>query len=291
VTPPAGFKNYVGITSLSAYAVAATDVFAIRQSIEGYNIADLGWGAAGAQTVTLSFWVRSSLTGTFGGNLQNAAQTQAYPFSYTISSANTWEQKSITIAGSTTATWEATNGMGLQVGFSLGSGTTYSGTAGAWVASNIWSVTGATSVVGTNGATFYITGVQLEVGTVATSFDYRPYGTELALCQRYFQQYGGDTAYAPVAPLGMASGATSSQFIFIFPVEMRATPSVSQSTLELVDTATAYAVTAVGLAGSQTSRKGCNITFDVASGLTQFRPYFVRTRNSTSGYFALSAEL
>ena len=188
VTPPAGYINYLGITSSSAYSIGSTDDFQLIQRVEGLNCADLAWGTASAATVTLSFWVRSSLTGTFGGSLSNSASNRSYPFTYTISSANTWEQKSITIAGDTSGTWLTTNGVGIQISFGLGVGSTYSGTAGTWAATNYQSATGATSVVGTNGATFYITGVQLEKGSTATSFDYRPYGTELALCQRYYEK-------------------------------------------------------------------------------------------------------
>ena len=191
VTPPVGFNDYLGVTSLSAYSVVSNNYFGIVQRIEGFNTADLGWGTANAKTVTLSFWVRSSLTGTFGGSFTNANFSRSYPFTYTISAANTWEQKTVTVAGDTTGTWLTTNGTGIEVGFGLGVGSTYSGTAGAWASGWFLSATGATSVVGTNGATFYITGVQLEVGSTATSFDYRPYGTELNLCQRYFQIVGG----------------------------------------------------------------------------------------------------
>ena len=187
VTPPAGFTNYLGITSSSAYSVTSGDYFFLSQHIEGYNIADLGWGTANAKTVTLSFWVRSSLTGTFGGAIRAGGFDQSYPFTYTISSANTWEYKTITITGATSGTFGSTNGTGFQLDIGLGVGSTFSGTAGAWSGSNLVSATGATSVVGTNGATFYITGVQLEVGSTATSFDYRPYGTEFQLCQRYFE--------------------------------------------------------------------------------------------------------
>jgi hypothetical protein len=190
VTPPAGYTNYLGITSLSSYSVTSTDVFEVRQNIEGFNIADLGYGAAGAATVTLSFWVRSSLTGTFGGALQNSAYNYTYPFTFTISAANTWEQKTITVVGPTSGTWLTTNGNGLRVVFGLGVGSTYSGTAGAWAGTEYHSATGATSVVGTNGATWQITGVQLEKGSTATSFDVRPYTTELQLCQRYFETLG-----------------------------------------------------------------------------------------------------
>lgn len=188
VTPPTGFSNYLGCTSSAATSLGSTDYFGIYQNIEGFNFSDMQWGTANAATVTLSFWVRSSLTGTFGGALRNSANNRSYPFTYTVSSANTWIQASITIAGDTTGTWVgATNGIGVAVLFSLGTGSTLSGTAGAWAGSNFLSATGATSVVGTNGATFYITGVQLEKGSVATSFDYLPYSTEFDLCRRYFE--------------------------------------------------------------------------------------------------------
>ena len=189
VTPPVGFSYYLGMTSSSAYSVGSTDYFICRQAIEGFNTADLGWGTANAKTVTLSFQVYSSLTGTFGGCIQNPALTRNYPFTYTISSANTWTTVSVTIAGDTSGTWVgATNAASLYVTFSLGAGSTYTGTAGAWSGTTYVQGTGSTSVVGTSGATFYITGVQLEVGSSATGFEYRQYGQELALCQRYFEK-------------------------------------------------------------------------------------------------------
>jgi len=234
-TVPSGFKNSIAITSLSAFSVAAGDYFDIQQQIEGLNVFDLAWGSASAATVTLSFQVRSSLTGTFGGALTNADGSRSYPFTYTISSANTFESKSITIAGDTSGTWLTTNGAGITVRFGLGVGSTFSGTAGAWAAGNFISATGATSVVGTSGATFYITGVQLEKGSTATSFDYRPYGTELALCQRYFCSSFPSTV-APAQNTGTAYNnmplvnATIAQYLasqFFFPVAMRSVPTVT----------------------------------------------------------------
>jgi hypothetical protein len=185
---PTGFSNSLLITSLSAYTLSSSDVFGVFQRIEGFNCSDLMYGTANAKTVTVSFWVRSSLTGTFSGFLNNQGFDRAYPFSYTISAANTWEQKSVTIAGDTTGTWGTGSDGCIGLGFSIGSGSNFTATAGAWTSGNRLAATGQTSVVGTNGATFYITGVQLEVGSTATSFDYRPYGTELALCQRYYQK-------------------------------------------------------------------------------------------------------
>jgi hypothetical protein len=229
-----GFVNSLLVTSTSAYSVGSGEFFNVRQLIEGYNIADLGWGTANAQPVTLSFWVRSSLTGTFGGALTNSAFNRSYPFTYTISAANTWEQKSITVAGDTSGTWLTTNGLGIRVQFGLGVGSTYSGTAGAWAAAGYISATGATSVVGTNGATFYITGVQLEKGSTATSFDYRPYGTELSLCQRYFEMsFPQGTAPVNGATNGVrttssvinTSNAYANNIMYV--VQKRATPTVT----------------------------------------------------------------
>jgi hypothetical protein len=230
VTPPVGFVNYLGCTSTSAYSIAAGDLESINQRIEGYNIADLGWGTANAKTVTLSFWVYSSLTGTFGGALKNSAVNRSYPFTYTISSANTWEYETVTIVGDTTGTWLTTNGVGINLNFSLGTGSTYTTTAGAWAAGNYSSATGATSVVGTNGATFYITGVQLEVGSSATSFEYRPYGTELMLCQRYcYALVNSENATGDGGTLGW--GYANSGNIGVgwnkFPVSMRTAPSLT----------------------------------------------------------------
>jgi hypothetical protein len=226
VTPPAGFKNYLGVTSSSAYSVLTADIFSIGQYVEGLNMADFAWGTASAATVTLSFWVRSSLTGTFGGALQNSAQNRSYPFSYTISSANTWEQKTITIAGDTSGTWLTTNGIGARLFFSVGTGATYSGTVNVWAGTTYWSVPGATSVVGTNGATFYITGVQLERGSTASSFEYRPYGTELQLCQRYYLKNTG------IVDGGGVTFATVSRDVIVgvkinFMTEMRSTPTLT----------------------------------------------------------------
>jgi hypothetical protein len=222
-TAPVGFVNSVLITSSSSYSLGSGEAFFISQDIEGYNIADLGWGTANAQPVTLSFWVRSSLTGTFGGALNNSGNTRSYPFEYTISTANTFEYKTITIVGDTSGTWNTTNSRGVVIRFGLGVGSTYSGTAGAWTATEYYSTTGATSVVGTDGATFYITGVQLEKGSTATSFDYRPYGTELALCQRYFQT--GQTG-----ALGYTSINTGTGAAYSYPVVMRATPTLTPIT-------------------------------------------------------------
>jgi hypothetical protein len=223
VTPPTGFTNYLGVTSLSAYSVLSSDGFLMEQKIEGLNCSDLAWGTANAQAITLSFWVRSSLTGTFGGSVINSTQARSYVFSYTVSAANTWEKKTVTIPGDTAGTWLTTNGIGLWLRFGLGSGSTFSATEGSWQAGNFVQPTSTVSVVATNGATFYITGVQLEAGSVATPFERRPYGTELALCQRYFQKVDYYTSNG-----GVANSWYEANIAFL--VQMRATPSLVAAT-------------------------------------------------------------
>ena len=226
---PTGFINSVVATVTTADAsVDATQFYFIQQKIEGLNVADLGWGNANAKTVTLSFWTRSSLTGTFGGSVVNSAQDRSYAFTYTISAANTWEQKTVTIAGDTSGTWLTTNGVGLRIRFSLGAGSTYSGSAGSWASADYRGATGQTDIISTNGATFYITGVQLEVGDTATPFEHRSYGNELARCQRYYwaaqklNQVDGN-----IGGIAMAYGANSVYWPIIFPTTMRTTPSVA----------------------------------------------------------------
>jgi hypothetical protein len=227
-TAPTGFINSVICTSSSAYTVGSAERFLIGQAIEGFNVADLGWGTANAKTVTLSFWVRSSLTGTFGGVIRNSAGDRSYPFSYTISSANTYEFKSLTITGDTTGTWEKDNNVGMFINFSLGAGSTLLTTAGAWAAGSFQGVTGQVNLVGTNGATLFLTGVQLEVGTQATTFTTAggSYGAELVLCQRYFQVYGGNVDNEGISS-GVLTDTTEAQQILAFKVEMRANPTGS----------------------------------------------------------------
>ena len=290
VTPPAGFVNYLGVTSSAVTSLAAGAEYTIGQNIEGFNTADLNWGTANAATVTLSFWVRSSLTGTFGGSLRNTNATRAYPFSFTISTANTWEYKTITIAGDTSGTWSTTNGIGVRLVFGLGVGSSGSGTAGAWVGSNINSVTGATSVVGTNGATFYITGVQLEKGSTATSFDYRPFGTELALCQRYFAKLQNDGTGGDVAlGCGIQQATTSSAFAVVYPVTMRSEPTAEASNLETTDFAVFGA--AFTLVSISPGFNNCRIQGTNAASGAQFRPALLRISSGTSGFLSFSAEL
>jgi len=287
VTPPVGFTNYLGITSLSAYTVGAGENFNIRCYNEGLNTADLGWGTANAKTVTLSFWVYSSLTGTFGGSINNYSFNRSYPYSYTITSANTWQQISVTIAGDTSGTWNTNNSGSLCVFWNLGCGATNSGPAGSWSSNLYIAPTGATSVVGTNGATFYITGVQLEVGSTATSFDYRPYGTELALCQRYYQAFFGPTT------TGIGNGSTNVNDVVIpLFVPLRASPTMGSCngaafTSSAYNTFTSVTPTVVLNSGVFISTNQLRLNFGSVSGVTDNRIAGIRVDSNLS----ISSEL
>ena len=287
ITPPAGFTKYAGITSLSTYSVGASEWFGIAQRIEGFNIADLNWGTASAISATLSFWVRSSLTGTFGGSINNNGFSYNYPFSFAINSANTWEYKTVSITAPTSGTWLSDNSSGAQVHFSLGTGSSYASTAGTWSSTaNILTATGATSVVGTNGATFYITGVQLEAGTVATPFERRSYGQELALCQRYYQLLEGFTGTS-YSTNTIAVGAA-------FKTEMRASPTVSataaiQITYPGVNDYTQSSASA-GIVSGRISTRGASVFCANFSGLTNAIAH-IHNVSVNSAAIAFSAEL
>ena len=286
VTPPAGFKSYLGVTSLAATSLGAGDYYFVCQKIEGYNCADLGFGAAGASTVTVSFWVRSSLTGTFGGALNNGDSTRAYPFTYTVSSANTWEQKTVTIAGDTSGTWDTTNGKSIIVIFGLGVGSSLSAPVGSWSAGSYRSATGATSVVGTSGATFYITGVQLEVGTAATAFERRPYGTELDLCYRYYFQSNQFSTYSPIG-VGRAWGSGNGNAPYYLPAAMRSNPTITYSSLSHFDVVTLGNPTAIQNDGAGTN----NVKVGWAKAVTSGNLYQFEFGNQTTGWLGFSAEL
>jgi hypothetical protein len=290
---PAGFNNSALLTVTTVdSSLDGTDQYFISQQIEGLNVADLGWGTANAQAVTLSFWVKSSLTGTFGNSLRNSALNRSYPFAYTISSANTWEKKTVTIPGDTTGTWLTSNGTGISLTFSIGTGPDRRGTAGAWTSGSLNGVTGQTQLISTNGATFYITGVQLEVGTSATPFERRLYNQELANCQRYYFKINGGVN----SRLGWGHNNLTTQTVVntTFPVSMRASPTALEQSgnalhydVQIADTfVTCSAVPTFTVANQYIATS----VFTVASGLTIGQGSNGRIQ-STSSYLAWSAEL
>ena len=284
-TAPAGFVKSLLTTIGTGASPAASDLSWVTQPIEGLNVADLGWGTANAKTVTVSFWVRSSVTGTYAISLTNASLNRSYVATYTVNSANTFEYKTLTIAGDTGGTWATDNTVGVYLFFDLGSGSTRQGSAGAWTGSFLTGTSGSVKLVQTSGATFYITGVQLEVGSVATEFERRPYGTELALCQRYYQLISGFNGF------GNAGGTTISGGI-TFPVTMRSSPSLSAPTALNITLAGVADYTQssanIGIVASRVSTNGVQYYAQNFSGITQHYPY---TDNFGSRFIVLSSEL
>lgn len=292
----AGFTNYLAVTSSAATSFASGAEYVLQQPVEGLNCSDLAWGTSSAASITLSFWVRSSLTGSFGGSVLNSSVNRSYAFSYTISSANTWEYKTITIPGDTSGTWLTSNSIGLRLNFALGLGSSLKGAANTWSGSRYEAPTGSVDVLGTNGATWYITGVQLEKGTVATPFEQRLYGTELALCQRYYYRktawnnadyIGNMQAYSSGAVFGV---------LFYLPVDLRAangTVGLSSASHITSYTAAGSSSTAFSSTNNWLADVRCvyvNGSLSGSSGLTAGNCSVIYF-NTTSGWIDVSAEL
>jgi hypothetical protein len=290
-TAPTGHKTSLLATVTTSSTPSGNQVYGVQHRIEGYNIADLGLGAAGAQSVTLSFWVRSSVTGSFGASIGNGVD-QSYPFTYTISAANTWEQKTVTIAGSTSGTWNTTTGVGLLVFFSLGAAGTSLGTVNTW-ANYPYAPTGSTNLIATLSATWYVTGVQLEAGSAATPFERRQYGQELALCQRYYYKATGGNNI-PLG-LGQVTAATTALVYVAFPVPMRTAPSALDQTGTAANyklwqaVSSAAACTSVPAISSATTQGAA--TLFTASTLSGTAGQATGGLTDGTGYLGWSAEL
>jgi hypothetical protein len=185
-----GFGNSLQFTVNSTGTLSSTSVFTPNQQIEGFNSVQLLWGTSNAKSITVSFWCRSSVTGTYGIFVRNSSANRFYATSFDVSVANTWRYVTATIPGDTAGTWiGATNGIGLTVGITLRAGSSRTGTTGVWSGSTVYAPTTQVDWHGVAGATFYFTGFQVEEGKVATDFEHRSYGEELALCQRYYYKF------------------------------------------------------------------------------------------------------
>jgi len=288
VTPPAGFTNYLGFTTTSAVTIASGDYFWFGTTVEGYNSADLNWGTANGKTVTVSFWAYASIVGSYTLLLKPGGGAYSYATSFSLTTANTWQYITVTIPPLTTGgAINTTNGTGIQVNFSLGMGSTYyTSTANTWLNGDFYALNGTVNTIATNGATFYITGVQLEVGSTATSFEVRDYGRELMLCQRYCRTYGDGL-------LGIAPGSTSVFLCPTFSPQMRATPTVtlSDTSVKISDNfASDIISTGSTLPDTTISAFGGRIAVNGFTGLTTARVY--EAYDNTNGFFfVISAEL
>jgi hypothetical protein len=291
------FRNSTILTVTTAdTSIASTDYYAFNQDIEGFNAADLAFGTADAETVTLSFWVRSSVTGTYAVALYNNGGTRGYPATYTISSANTWTFISLTIPGDTGGTWVTNNGVGIIVRYDLGTGSNGNGTANTWNTSGTFAASRTSSTVNwisTLNATFFITGVQLEKGSTATSFDYRPYGTELALCQRYTYRHSAEGDIDNFAPLGQGRyyGTNAAQLYVPFKVTMRTSPSSVTQVGNVFVNDTGFGGSAITLSLNETSSSGATLTGAATTGTTAGNATTFYANGTSSAALIFSAEL
>ena len=287
----AGFKNSIVLTSSSAYSEASGDYFLLQHRFEGNNVEHLQYGSANAKTVTVSFWAKSSLTGTFAGALRDGGSySTSYIFEYTISSANTWEYKTVTISGATSGTWLTGTSVGAELSFALGGGSDFDGTAGAWQSTNDFITSSANRLVNTNGATLYITGVQMEAGTTATDFENLQYGQQMQLCQRYFYSLGGTAAYEFMAH-GMFVGTVNTLLRAELPVKMRSAPTLGSTGTFLTKTGNANLACAsfsVDQAATQTFSFSATIS---GGSSTIGYATLMFANNSTAARLTFSSEL
>lgn len=290
---PTGFTNSLKITVGTAdTSLASTDRYSIYHYIEGYNVQDLDFGIATAKTVTVSFWTKSSVVGTYGVYLANAAFSRSNPSTFTINVANTWEYKTITFAGDITGTWLKGNTTGLVLGVSFAMGTTYQGTANTWAATAYFTTSGQTNFMATSGNTFYITGVQLEKGTTASSFEFRSYGKELMLCQRYYQRFENITGGEASGSVATGTVWTSTTCFTVVPyiTTMRALPTGSFSRVQAITLLVAGAAKeSSAITIQQFSKQAFEIVGTISSS-TAGQAGFTRFTGSTD-FIALSAEL
>ena len=285
-----GFVNSIKYTvTTAASTLGATEYTTVSYKIEGNDSRDLMLGTASAKTFTVSFWVKSSLTGNFGFALQNGASDRAFATTYSISAANTWEYKTITIAGDTTGTWYTDNQSGLACNWGLGIGSTYTVSANdTWESGLKFGASGAVALIETLNAEFYLTGVQLEVGEKATPFEHRSYGNELAGCQRYYQVMSGNVGNQIFC--NMSAWSSSSMYgILYYQKPMRAAPTGSHSgTFEIYSGGTTAAVTDVDF--ERISIECCRI-YAATSGMTTGRGGWMEAGAASDATIELSAEL
>ena len=288
-----GVRNAIKVTSSQAASVSSSDIFNVRQMVEGFNIQRMNFGESGCKSMTLSFTVRSSVAGTHSGAIQNSAQNRSYPFTYTLS-ADTWTDISVTIPPITDgSSWNETNGVGARVVFDMGSGDNFRGAAGQWNSAQDEGATGAVRILETNGATWEVTKVQLQVGSVATDFEHRSYVEELTLCQRYYYRL------QPAVSAYFGSGFFYNSNSFIchidFPVIMRANVTALEQTgtadhYKVIHNATTSTCSSVPTFLGDPNNTSQSVAFNFSGSLTQGQGGVGRSGNA-SAFLGFSAEL
>jgi hypothetical protein len=288
---PAGFRNSIkAIASTADDCSQANDEYAVNQHIEGNNIVGLYFGNSGAKTVTLSFWVKSSLTGNFSCSIHNSPLNRSLAKQYNIAQANTWEKKSVVLTGDEAGSWTIDTGIGIRLTFNLGAGSAQTGTLDAWQGSRVARGSSTVQFMATVNATWFVTGVQLEVGSTATDFEYRSFTDELALCQRYYYRNVAQVTYATFA-IGVVDSAASCCGVYAkHPVKMRAIPTITISGGRLWDVGAAPAIT--GLAGTWSTTDHMCQCFDASGGgLTAGRACIIQANGNAADYLAADSEL
>ena len=295
---PGGFASSLKIeVTTSETSVESTEDLAVTQRIEAQNLQHLQAGTSSAKSLTLSFYVKSSVTGVYAVHLQAIDDSKIFPTTYTINSANTWEYKTITIPPCTIATIDNDNGTGLNLTFITLTGSTYTaGSTGSWqsYASNLFAA-GMTANVSSDGDTWLITGVQLELGDAATEFEHESYGQTLSKCQRYYYRIGPEAAYTR---FGIASNltTTAAEVYNYLPVSMRSNPSVETtgtlSNYALYDSDDVLTATSIAIEGGNNDGNQLVILdVGVSSGLTDGGSSQLMASNNSSVFLAFSSEL
>jgi hypothetical protein len=272
-------------------SIAASDLYAIQHVVEGYNLLDLGFGQSGTRYITLSFWHKHTVTGTYSVAFSNSALNRSYIAEYTQSTTNTWEKAELTIPVDTTGTWLYDNNAGLRLYFAMATGSTYAGAAGSWSANDYRGSTNQVNALATLGNDFKIALVQLEAGDKATPFETRSVGQELELCLRYYNRI----ATGSNKSLGMGTAYTTNNLYLLdhAPVPMRAVPTIDQSSgtnhFQYYSNNATFAFNSFTGVNAASTEKTYSIYY-TGSGFTGGSSGLIRTNNS-SAYFGLAAEL
>ena len=279
------------VTVTTSTTPGSGDVFQVGQFIEGKNINHVNLGNSDCKPLTLSFYVKSSITGTHSGSVMNNARDRSFPFTYTISSADTWEKKTISIPAITVGTWERGTSIGLRVYWDMGTGSGKRAAAGSWINARAVGVTGAVQLVTTNSATWSLHSPQLEVGTTATDFEERSFTEEEAICQRYFQRYVNPCCTGVIPDNGSKAYSIGLQF----QTRMRAVP-----TLTIANAGTGGNVsdgqstqTIASLNAADRNVDGASIYLNLNGDLGDFRPACLGLNDSTTNTtsYSFNAEL